>query len=736
MRLKRTLRSSYRRFLRRTLPRFSLPLALEADGGRHALATAARGTLSGVVLLILLGGCAKKPDHVEGSKPKKEAKLPIEAVGIGSGDTTVHTSEDPKAPPSFTLRWEGGKFDVDKGGVDVANLQGPNGEIFREGKPVATFRAEKGGAKRETRRLEIDGNVVLQTIDRKQTLKAPHGEYRSVEKLVRMTGGVTASGTFGTLSGVPELWATPDLKLVGTPAMFAQKLKVPALITLAATAATGVARLQNAPAYTLSGNSGLLADVRNPLKTIVTVPPAGGGAVVVTLPSRGLTFRASGTVVLELDPKSSNEVRRMTTEAPVHVVQTTTTGTTTLEGKGATYDAKAKAATADVTVGGRVTLVNVVKDAKGTTTTTSRGDEGSAVLVVKPGPGANGLRSATLKGNVTVVSAGGGDGFDGKGERLVYRPKADGADVDLTGPVALDIAPRGLAFRFAAPVSVDLQGDEVRRIASDGGVNVVQTAPNGRTTLDGSSAVYDSKPGAATADLDLGGRVVIVNAVKDAKGATSTTTSEGNRGSAVLVAKPGKDESGLRSATLTGDVTVESRSAGDDTFQGTGAKLLYTPKGDAAEADLTGGVVLTRITKSKDADGKPVTNTVVSRCERAHAVIAPGASGDGNPLKNATLDGGVRIDVSGTNGQSFKGSGDKIVYAASGSGGKATMTGKLLFSGDTPSVFGDLSNTDTAVVTIGRSGLQTVQTFNSDNSPTTTTIKTRPRSPKKKGGKG
>ena len=426
----------------------------------------------------------------------------------------------------------------------------------------------------------------------------------------------------------------------------------------------------------------------------------------------------------------------MTTSAPVRVVQTTPAGNTTLDGKGATYVSKAKVATADLTVAGRVTLVNVVKDAKGTTTTTGRGDEGSAVLVVKPGPGANGLRSATLSGNVTVVSAGGGDGFEGKGERLVYRPKADGADVDLTGPVVLDIAPRGLAFRFAAPVSVDLQGDEVRRMTSDGKVNVVQTAPNGRTILDGSSATYDAKPGAATADLDLDGRVTVVNAVKDAKGATSTTTSEGDRGSAVLVAKPGRDESGLRSATLTGDVAVESRSAGDDTFRGTGAKLLYTPRGDVAEADLSGGVVLTRVTKSKDADGKPVTNTVVSRGERAHAVIAPGASGDGNPLKNATLDGGVKIDVSGTNGQSFKGSGDKIVYAASGVEGKATMTGKLLFSGDTPSYFGDLSNTDTAVVTIGRNGLQTVQTFNSNNSPTTTTIKTRSKPPKRTGGKG
>ena len=94
-------------------------------------------------------------------------------------------------------------------------------------------------------------DVVLQSIDKANTLNAPKIEYRGDVKLVRAMGGVTANGPFGTLSGVPELWATPDLRLIGTPDMVSQKLKIPALVALAATAATGSPRFQKGDTYAI-----------------------------------------------------------------------------------------------------------------------------------------------------------------------------------------------------------------------------------------------------------------------------------------------------------------------------------------------------------------------------------------------------------------------------------------------------------------------------------------------------
>ena len=522
-----------------------------------------------------MSGCAKKPAPTAGSKPKKEAKLPFEAVQIGPGDTVVQQSADPKAPPSFTLHWEGGEFDLDKGGLDEANLKAPRGEIFGDGKTVATYRADAGGAARETRRLQVRGDVVFRSQDETQTLKAPRGEYRNDERLVRMTGGVVASGTFGTLSGVPELWATPDLRLIGTPDMVAKTLKTPALLALAATATMGSPRLQKGNDYTFK-NAGSVSGER--LKAggyRITARPKAGGPIVILIPSRGLVIRSAGEIVVLTDPKGS-DVRRAVSQGKVEVEQTAAAGTTTMEGDGATY-------------------------------------------------------------------------------------------------------------------------------ATSGG---------------------------ETATLDIGGPVTISSAAKGKDG-VQTTVSRGQKGQAVLLNRPGAERIALKSATLSGNVTIDSKGAQGDTFRGTGARLVYTPQGATSDVALTGGVVLISVTRGKDDAGKAVTNTVLSRGARADATLDPTAAVGANPLKTATLVGGVAIDVSGSNGQTFKGTGNRVVYTAVGDGGKAIMTGDLKFSGDAPSFLGSIEGADIATVLIGPDGWERVDLDNSENKPTKTTIQTRPG---KKGG--
>ena len=128
----------------------------------------------------------------------------------------------------------------------------------------------------------------------------------------------------------------------------------------------------------------------------------------------------------------------------------------------------------------------------------------------------------------------------------------------------------------------------------------------------------------------------------------------------------------------------------------------------------------------------------MSRGARAHAVLDPAPGADANPMRNATLTGGVAIDVSGSNGQTFKGTGERVVYTALGTGGRAVMTGDLKFSGDAPSFLADVQDADTAVVTIGKEGWERVDLDNSGGKPTTTTLsrKTLPPKPKPKGKGG
>ena len=557
-------------------PRFPLPLTAKRGLTRSLGPATVRGTLSGVLLLLLLSACAKpKQPADEGKKERKETPLP--SLAIGGGDVTVYGSAQ-ATEPSFTVRWVSGGFDAEKGTVSTGHLERPQGEIFTNGKPASTYRADTGDAVREAKRLDMRGDVVLRSSDGRQTLKSPAAQYRGDVKLLRATGGVVATGPFGTLSGVPELWATPDLRLIGTPDMVSKTLKLPALLALAATATTGTAKVQSGNDYTLTAGSDAKLERLKPVGYRLTLPAKSGSPTTVTIPSRGLAFRFSGTVVVDIMPNGKkNAVRHMTTKGPVSVVQ-----------------------------------------------------------------------------------------------------------------------------------------------RSEGG---------GRATIDGTGAEFDAKPGSEMADLEIGGRVTVVNDPIGSDG----TISKGDRGTAVLLANPGK-ENALRSVTLIGNVTIDSR-AGDDTFAGTGERLVYVPGAESASVDLSGGVVLTRVTK-----GPGGSNTVVSRGQTAHAVLDSAPIKDTNPMRSATLTGGVTIDVSGSNGETFKGTGDKVVYTGQGASGTAVMSGNLKFGGNAADVLGGMTGADTATVTIGKEGWETVETSNSTGGPSSTTIKTKqppavPKPKPKKGGK-
>lgn len=571
------------------------------------------------LLLLPLHGCGKHKKHDKASKGDAGGKkgkgdkddVAVKSIGVGPGDTTVWQTSAPNSLPSFSVFWTSGVLNSASGSLDTGHLVAPHGQIFQNGKPTSNYRSDTGDARRADKRLNMRDHVWLQSIDKTQTLTADQGEYRGDVKLVRAMGNVVAKGPFGTLSGSPELWATPDLRLIGTPDMVAKKLKLPALATLAATAALGSAQLSKGTDYKFENQGPQQYENLGKDGLRITVDPVKGKLLVVHLISRNMTITSVGTVVILTDPKGK-EVRHMTSQGTVHVVQLSDTGT---------------------------------------------------------------------------------------------------------------------------------------------------------TTLDGNGSVYDVPPGSETGTLKVGGRVTLTSEShgKDAKGkvTTQTTVSKGDRGQALLLVKPPKDTNGLKEAILDGNVTIDSNGSPDDTFNGTGNHLVYTPRGEIADADLTGDAVLTRTTVGKDEQGKPTNQVVVGRGQVAHAVLdakssgaaAPAGitktAGDRNPLKNATLTGGtVTIDVTGSDGQTFKGLGDKVVYTATGGGnGKAVMTGDLKFSGDAPDYLSDVQGSDVATVLIDKNGWKTVNLSNSNGEGTTTNIETKtPPSvkhpdasksgKKKKGGKG
>lgn len=532
------------------------------------------GVAGVLIAALLLVGCAKpKKPHVD--RPKKEEKPVVQSAGFGSGETVVYQGAEASALPSFSLSWKEGGFDVLKDGGNRGHLESPSGDIYTDGKTTSAYRSDTGDADKAAKRLEMKGNVVLRSKDGTQTLKAAQGEYRGDVRLVRAMGGVTASGPFGTLSGVPELWATPDLRLIGTPDMVGKTLKLPALAALAAAGGTGSARMQGRNYSLVAPGASVKAEIARRRTTIV---PRPGSPAVVTILSQNLVLTFTETVVIDLAPKTL-DVAHMTTSGAVHLVQTTGKGVTTLDGKGAEYD---------------------------------------------------------------------------------WKPGAETASLDLAGPV------------------------EIVRAAK------------------------------------------VLNAAK--KLVEQTTTTRGAKGRAILVDKPAKDEEALRSATLTGNVTLDVSEVDGQSFSGSGARMVYTPNGATANVEMTGRTTLASVAKDKAG-----TRTTVTKGDRGTAVLfakpAPGA----NPLKNATLHGNVTIDGKNAKGETFKGSGDKIVYTADGDDAKVVMTGELRFSGDVESLIGDMKGVDTAIMTLTKDGLEEVNAYNSSGSSPITTFDPKAK-PKKAGG--
>jgi len=388
-------------------------------------------------LLASLSACGHAKKEDAGGKKGTKDEAP-QSVDFGAGDTTVFTSIDPSAPISFTVVWkQGGVTAAKTGGLDIGHLIDVTGDLYSKGTKSSNYRADRGDAIRASKRLTLTGDVVLLSSDGTKSLKAPKAQYRGDVGLVRAMGGVTAEGPFGTLSGVPELWATPDLSLIGTPDMVSQKLHIPALIALAATAAPASPVIQKGLDYKIEASSKLIETVKGSKDYLVTLKPRAGQAVTVTLLSRNMVFKSAGVVVILVDGKTE-EVKTLNSKGAAEVVQTKPGKKVTLTGTGVDYRTKTGGPTGDLELGGRVTITSVSddKDDAGkplSRTVVAKGDHATAELFSKPSTGVDPLKSVMLVENVTIDVTGTSGHFTGEGEKLVYTPNATGARAVMTG---------------------------------------------------------------------------------------------------------------------------------------------------------------------------------------------------------------------------------------------------------------------------------------------------------------
>ncbi|MEZ0326108.1 MAG: LPS export ABC transporter periplasmic protein LptC [Fimbriimonas sp.] len=121
----------------------------------------------------------------------------------------------------WTVRWKSGSVDLyDKGGQVTGTMSGISGEIYKAEKVVSTFVSDESTVDKNNEVLVLDGHAKVISKEMKTTMTCDKIRYDAGKQLIRALGNVRIAGPSGTVSGLQEIWTTPDLKVVATPDMF------------------------------------------------------------------------------------------------------------------------------------------------------------------------------------------------------------------------------------------------------------------------------------------------------------------------------------------------------------------------------------------------------------------------------------------------------------------------------------------------------------------------------------
>lgn len=174
-----------------------------------------------IAFLGLIGiviGCGG-PTSSQKDKPevKPLIKNPVTVVTApGAAD-----ARDPKTKArAYHIEWKRATIDFGNEGVFAGSMTTVSGVMYEDNKEASVFRADSAEAVRETQMLTLLGNVRVESKGQKAVLSCDKAEWHAAKRLIKAFGHVRIAGPAGTLSGLSEVWAKPDLKIIGTPDTF------------------------------------------------------------------------------------------------------------------------------------------------------------------------------------------------------------------------------------------------------------------------------------------------------------------------------------------------------------------------------------------------------------------------------------------------------------------------------------------------------------------------------------
>ncbi len=191
------------------------------------------------VLACLAAGCASDAKRAASPAATPEPGPPQnqrERAVVARDVTLAAPGEDRK--PVWTVKAKQTRLDVFTDDNVTTTLNGVTGEIFQDGKPAVDYSGNVAYANRVSKKLRIEGDVVLKQKGADGTVRASAAQWWPTAELIELRGDVSYKGNGWIVEPVSSLWVTPDFKIIGTYEAFKRDSQMNKLIASLAIAPT------------------------------------------------------------------------------------------------------------------------------------------------------------------------------------------------------------------------------------------------------------------------------------------------------------------------------------------------------------------------------------------------------------------------------------------------------------------------------------------------------------------
>lgn len=170
--------------------------------------------------ILVVAGCqsgsgSKVAESEATSKGTDQTPAIQDAINVGPGNLTAYSTTEPRHPV-WKLEWKSARIKPGEKQNSLGEVSAASGFLYPENELPVPFSSASGSGDQAKGQLFLRENVTIFSPALKATLRCDLVHYDASAKIVVAKGNVRISSEDGTVTTNQELWATPDLTIVGT----------------------------------------------------------------------------------------------------------------------------------------------------------------------------------------------------------------------------------------------------------------------------------------------------------------------------------------------------------------------------------------------------------------------------------------------------------------------------------------------------------------------------------------